>query len=152
MANSLNMDLTHCIVVLKRSQYPAAESKWDDEENRTVFVTGGFGAASNSTSDAMFVRGSDGVVFCVAGWMVERFVRRVPDAEAGIAYVVAVMRDDGVLTSEVVANSPIAAVYKVMDELGWMHLPHTTRVIDDDDILVQVEGATVVLSAKAKAG
>jgi hypothetical protein len=150
MANSLNMDLKHCIVVLKRAQYPAADSKWDDEETRSVFVTGGFGAAPDSSGDAMFVRDSDGVVFCVAGWMVERFVRCVPEGETGIAYVVSVLCNDGIQTRDVVANSPLAASYRVMNDLGWMKLPHSTRVIDGDSLLVEVEGGEVVLSPKKK--
>lgn len=97
----------------------------------------------------MYVRGNDGKVFRAEGHMVQKFIRRVPEDETGIAYVVTVMSPSGVETHEVVANSPTAANYKVMDELGWLQLPHRADE-SHDDILVQVDGAEIVLSPKMK--
>jgi len=149
MANSLDRDLEHCEVVLGREHFPAAEGKWDDEKNRTVFVTGGFGASASSNGNALFVRGTDGVVFRAEGWMVERFVRQVPEDERQILYVVTVMSTEGVESYEMWSMTPTGAVSSVLQVRGWDGINYRMGE-EHDDALITVEGVDYVLHPKKK--
>ena len=148
MANSLNRNLTDCLVVLGREHYPS-DPKWDGEASRTVFVTGGFGANASTSGSALFVRDSDGRTWRAEGYMVERFIREVPEDERAVPYIVAVMSEQGAESYEVMVNTPIAAVLHILKTLGWSDLPY--RLSDQhDDLLIDVRGAEHVLSAKMK--
>jgi len=148
MANSLNRNLTDCLVVLGREHYPS-NRKWDDEANRTVFVTGGFGANADTNGNALYVRDRDGKTWRAEGYMVERFVREVPEDEQAVPYVVTVMSEQGVESYEVMVNTPIAAVLHILKTFGWSDLPY--RLSDQrDDLLINVKGVEYVLSPKMK--
>jgi len=148
MANSLNRNLTDCLVVLGREHYPS-DPKWDGEASRTVFVTGGFGANTDTSGNALFVRDRDGKSWRAEGYMVERFVREVPEDERKIAYIVTVMSEQGVESYEVMVKTPIAAVLHILKTLRWSDLPY--RLSDQhDDLLIVVKGVEHVLSAKMK--
>jgi hypothetical protein len=148
MANSLNRSLTNCLVILGREHYPS-DPKWDGEANRTVFVSGGFGANADTSGSALFVRDGDGKSWRAEGYMVERFVREVPVDEREITYIVNVMSEHGVASHEVKATTPLAAVLDILKTLGWSDLPY--RLSDQhDDLLIEVKGAEYVLSARTK--
>ena len=123
MANSLNRNLTDCLVVLGREHYPS-DPKWDGEASRTVFVTGGFGANADTGGNALYVRDSDSKSWRAEGYMVERFVREVPEDEREIPYIVTVMSEQGVECYEVKAKARIVAVLHILKTLGWSDLPY----------------------------
>jgi len=137
-------------VVLGREHYPT-DPKWNDEASRTVFVSGGFGANADTNGNALFVRDRDGKSWRAEGYMVERFVREVPEGERAVPYIVTVMSEQGVESYEVMVNTPIAAVLHILKTLGWSDLPY---LLSDqhDDLMVTVKGAEHVLSAKMKRG
>ena len=148
MANSLNRNLTDCFVVLGREHYPS-DPKWDGEASRTVFVTGGFGANADTGGNALYVRDRDGESWRAEGYMVERFIREVPEDERAVPYIVTVMSEQGVESYEVQAMTPIAAVLQILKTCGWSDLPY--RLSDQhDDLLIEVKGVEYVLSAKMK--
>jgi hypothetical protein len=149
MANSLNKDLNNCLVVLGRAHYPANEPEWENEENRTVLVYGGFGASPEAMGGALFVRDNKGNTWRAEGHMVERLIREVPVNEQAITYIVTVMTPDGVETHEVSAITPTSATREVLELRGWGSLPH--RIGDSaDDILIEIDGSSYILSPKMK--
>ena len=149
MANSLDKDLNNCLVILGRKYYPEGEPQWDDEENRTVFVTGGFGANPKTNGNALFVRGNDGKSFRAEGYMVEKFVREVPEDEREIAYIVTVMSVNGVETHEVSAINTIRAISKTLELKGWGSFPQ--KMGDDhDDAMMEVDGVDYIIKPKMK--
>lgn len=149
MANSLNRDLNNCEVVLRRDAYPEDNSIWDNEKNRTVFVTGGFGSSAEANGSALFVRDNRGNTWRAEGHMVERLVRVVPAEQQAIIYIVTVMSPTGVETYEVSAITPSSANTEVLKMKGWEHLSH--RIGDKaDDILIEIDGASHILSPKMK--
>ena len=144
MANSLNRNLTDCLVVLGREHYPS-DPKWNDEASRTVFVTGGFGANADTGGNALYVRDRDGKSWRAEGYMVERFIREVPKDERAVPYTVTVMSANGVESHEATARTPIAAVLSLLTRFGWDGLPY--RLSDEhDDALITVEGVDYILS------
>lgn len=149
MANALNRDLENCEVILAREYYPEDEPQWAEEAQRTVFVTGGFGAAASTNGNALFVRQNDGTSFRAEGYMVEKFVREVPEDERAITYVVNVMSEQGVETYEVSAVTTTNATSQVLQQLGWGLLPHRFGVTHDD-VLIEVDGVEYALSPKKK--
>lgn len=149
MANALNRDLENCEVVLAREYYPESEPQWDEEAQRTVFVTGGFGAAASTNGNALFVRQSDGTSFRAEGYMVERFIREVPETEREVVYVVNVMSPSGVQSHQVSALTTTNATSQVLQQLGWGSLPHRMG-LTHDDVLIEVDGVEYALSPKKK--
>jgi len=149
MANSLNRDLNNCEVVLRRDAYPEGNSTWDEEKNRTVFVTGGFGANPKTNRNALFVRGRDGVSFRAEGYQVERLVREVPEDEREIIYIVTVMWVNGVETHEVSALNTIKAISKTLELKGWGSFPQKMGV-DHDDAMMEVDGVDYIIKPRMK--
>jgi len=149
MANSLDKNLLNAEVVLGRNNYPADEPQWDDEQNRTVLVTGGFGSSAESNGNALFVRGRDGVSFRAEGWMVERYIRLVPEDERQLLYVVTVMSTEGVETHEIWSKTPTGAVQSVIQVRGWDGIGYRMSE-DHDDALITVEGVDYIISPKKK--
>lgn len=150
MANSLDRDISNCEVVIAREHYKdTGDDKYNDEQNRTVFVTGGFGASAHTNGNALIVRGKDGKSFRAEGWMVEKFVREVPKEEREIAYIVNVMSPEGVHTYDVMAETTTSATHKVLDELGWANLPRHIG-LQDDHTYIEVDGVEYAISPKIK--
>jgi|SRR5450756_1432423 len=149
MANSLNRDINNCVVVLKREYYPDDEPQWDDEDNRTVFVTGGFGADPKTGGNALFVRGNEGTSWRAEGYMVERLVREVPEDEREIIYIVTVMSVNGVETHEVSATTTLRAVSKTLELKGWGSFPQKMGV-DHDDAMMEVDGVDYIIKPRVK--
>ena len=147
MANSLNVDLADCVVVLGREHFPADDRRWDAERARTVLVRGGVGAKASVRGSWMWVTDENGAAFRAHGWMVRRLVRR-HEPQVRTSYDVAVMGAQGVDSFEVVATSALAASHRVLHDLGWMQTGHAPRE-SHGDMCVEVNGAQFVVSARA---
>jgi hypothetical protein len=148
MANSLNRNLTDCLVVLGREHYPT-DPKWNDEASRTVFVSGGFGANADTSGNALYVRDRDGKSWRAEGYMVERFIREVPEDERQLLYVVTVMSTEGVESYEMWSKTPTGAVRSVIQVRGWDGIGYRMGE-EHDDALITVEGVDYVVSPKKK--
>lgn len=149
MANSVGRNIDNCEVVLKREYYPEDEPQWNSEEARTVFVSGGFGTNPDTSGNAIFCRGKDGKTFRGEGYMVERFIREVPEDERDLIYVVNVMSVNGVETHDVMAPSTTTATHQVLDSKGWGNLPRRIGV-EHDDTLIEVDGVEYAVTVKLK--
>jgi len=148
MANSLNRDLNNCLVVLGREHYPD-DPKWDDEENRTVLTTGGFGCNASTMGGAIFVRDRWGKSWRAEGHQVERCIREVPEDERAIPFIVNVMSPAGVETYEVTAVTDTNATHQVLAIKGWENLPRSIGMTHDDT-LIEVDGVEYAIAPKAK--
>jgi len=150
MANSLNRELKGCEVVIAREYYKDADDpKWDDEQNRTVLVTGGFGSHASTNGSTLFVRDRWGKSWGAKGYQVERFVREVPEEERHIRFIVNVMSPEGVQSYEVMAETSTTATNKIINDLGWGSLPHRIDP-SHDDTLIEIEGVEYIVSPKMK--
>lgn len=148
MANSLNRDIEFCEVILGREHYPD-DPKWNDEMNRTVLVTGGFGCHPTTNGGALFVRDRWGKSWRAEGHQVAQFIREVPEDQRGIPFIVNVMSESGVETYEVIAVTDTSATHQVLANKGWEHLPRRIGM-EHDDTLIEVDGVEYAIAPKAK--
>lgn len=79
MANSMNRDLTGCVVLIA-AQYLKPE--YQEEEARRFRVWGGFGAQPHTAGNALFgTFVANGLEARMEGYMVERLVEEPPAAD-----------------------------------------------------------------------